>query len=300
MAKRPHAGPTLDEKEGRTVIDCTECGFTHILPLPTEEALTAFYQEAFYAVERPKYFSDTEEDIDWWMATYRNYFDVFEQHTNGRRILDVGSGPGYFLLAGQERGWEALGIEPSPDACAYATEHGARVVQEFFTYDAAKAYGPFDVVHASMVLEHVPDPCSMIEDIKRLLAPGGILAIFSPNDYNPLQSVAREGLTLPPYWVVPDHHLNYFNVPSMQRVLEGLGLEVVDTLATFPLEFFLLAGRNYITDPSLGRGSHHMRTIFEEHMYAHNPVLLNELYRRFATLGVGREFIMLAKAPITI
>lgn len=82
----------------------------------------------------------------------------------------------------------------------------------------------------------------------------------------------------------------------MQGVVEKMGMTVVDTVATFPLEFFLLSGRDYIHDPSLGRGSHHMRTKFEETMYAQDPGLLNSLYRAFATSGVGREFLLLAKA----
>jgi len=145
-----------------------------------------------------------------------------------------------------------------------------------------------------MVLEHVPDPIGMIEDMKKLLKPGGILAIFSPNDYNPMQKVLRN-LDFPPYWVVPHHHVNYFNNASMKGVLEKQGLEVIDTVATFPLEFFLLSGHDYIHEPSLGRGSHHMRTKFEETMYAQDPALLNSLYRGLATSGAGREFMMIAR-----
>lgn len=290
-----HEGAPLDEKDGRTVISCVSCGFAHIMPLPTVEDQSTLYEKEFYAVERPKYFSDTEEDIEWWMATYRNYYKILEEHVSGRRILDVGSGPGYFLLAGKERGWDVLGVEPSPDAHTYSTEKGVPVLKDFFSYDVVKEHGTFDVIHAAMVLEHVPDPLGMLDDMKKLLRPGGLLVIFSPNDYNPFQKVLTE-LSFPPYWIVPDHHVNYFNIPSLQRILERKGMQIMDTIATFPLEFFLLSGRDYIHDPSLGRGSHHMRTTFEETMYAHDPELLNTLYRSFAASGVGREFLLIAKS----
>ncbi len=265
------------------------------MPLPTKEDQDVFYEKEFYAVERPKYFSDTEEDLTWWMATYRNYYQLFEEHVSGRRILDVGSGPGYFLLAGKERGWDVLGIEPSPDAHAYATEKGVPVLKDFFSFDALKEHGRFDVVHAAMVLEHVADPLSMLEDMKKLLNPGGLLVVFSPNDYNPFQSILAD-LSFPPYWVVPDHHVNYFNVASFRGLIERMDMQVIDTIATFPLEFFILSGRDYIHDPSLGRGSHHMRTMFEETMYERNPELLNTLYRSLAASGVGREFLLIAKS----
>jgi len=43
--------------------------------------------------------------------------------SGSRRILDVGSGPGYFLLHGKNRGWQTLGIEPSKQAA----EHGRKL-----------------------------------------------------------------------------------------------------------------------------------------------------------------------------
>lgn len=292
-----HTGDVLDTVDSISVIECTSCGFKHIDPLPTDAELEQLYEEEFYATERPRYFSDAEEDLAWWMATYRNYFSLLESNTEGRRILDIGSGPGYFLRAGMERGWDVLGIEPSSDACAYAREKGVPVVQDFFSYERAKEHGLFDVVHASMVLEHVPNPIQMIEDMKKMLRPGGIIAIFSPNDYTPFQKVLREGKQFPPWWVVPTHHLNYFNVASLQALLTRMGTQVVDTISTFPMEFFLLAGRNYIEDGSLGRGAHHMRTSFEESLYEGDPALLNSIYRHLATIGVGREVMIIAKIP---
>ena len=38
-----------------------------------------------------------------------------------------------------------------------------------------------------MVLEHVRDPIGLIEEARSLLAPGGLLLLISPNDFNPLQ-----------------------------------------------------------------------------------------------------------------
>ena len=292
-----HEGDILDTVEGIAVIECRTCGFKHIDPLPSDAQLEQLYEEEFYAAERPRYFSDAEEDLSWWMATYRNYFSVLESNTEGRRILDIGSGPGYFIRTGIERGWDVLGIEPSPDACAYSREKGVPVVQDFFSYERAKEQGLFDVVHASMVLEHVPNPIQMIEDMKKMLRPGGLIAIFSPNDYTPFQKVLREGKQFPPWWVVPKHHLNYFNVASLNALLTRMGGTIVDTMATFPMEFFLLAGRNYVADGSLGRGVHHMRTAFEESLYEQNPELLNSMYRHLATLGVGREVMIIAKIP---
>ena len=55
-----------------------------------------------------------EEDRDWWMLRYRHYYELLEAHAPGTgALLDIGSGPGFFLEAGAARGWDVLGFEPS-------------------------------------------------------------------------------------------------------------------------------------------------------------------------------------------
>ena len=168
-------------------------------------------------------------------------------------------------------------------------------MNDFFSYESAKPYGPFDIIHASMVLEHVPDPIAFIEDMKKLLKPNGVIAIFCPNDYNPLQEILQKKLKFKPWWVVPTHHLNYFDSVSMRKLLSKTGFEVMESLSTFPMEFFLLSGDNYLGNHSFGRKCHFRRKKFELSLLENNPHLLNNLYASLAKQGVGREFFIIAK-----
>jgi len=295
MKKTIHKGKVLDKKEGFSIIECTPCGFKHIDPLLSEEELTKFYEKDFYSKEKPDYFKDTQEDLAWWMATYNNYYSLLEKHTKGRKILDVGSGPGHFLLCGKKRGWDVIGFEPSVEAWKYSKGRKLQVVNNFFNYETAKQYGPFDVIHASMVLEHVPDPISFVEDMKKLLKPNGVVAIFCPNDYNPLQEILQKKLKFKPWWVVPTHHLNYFDVFSMKKLLTKTGLDVVESIGTFPMEFFPLSGLNYVGDNEMGRKCHKTRKVFEMNMYKHGTDLLNSLYASLIEKNMGREFFIIAR-----
>jgi 2-polyprenyl-3-methyl-5-hydroxy-6-metoxy-1,4-benzoquinol methylase len=229
------------------------------------------------------------------MATYTNYYKLLERRTKGRTLLDIGSGPGHFLDCGKKRGWETVGIEPSAPAARYSSKRGLTTVNDFFSYDRAKKLGTFDVVHAAMVLEHVPDPIGFITDMKKMLKKGGRAAIFCPNEYNPLQRILCEEHGFAPWWVVPKHHLNYFTVESMQRLLRRLGFTIEDTLGTYPLETFLLAGKNYVGNHAVGRACHEKRKAFERALYTKDPELLNNLYTGLAALGIGREFMIIAK-----
>jgi len=290
-----HTGKIIDKKDGFKIVDCSNCGFIHIFPFPTEKDLKQFYEQEFYQHERPNYFIETKEDLPWWMATYNNYYKLFEKYTNGRRLLDIGSGPGHFLLCGKNRGWETVGIEPSAIAAQYSNNRKLKTINDFFDYDRAKKLGKFDVVHAALVLEHIPNPIKFIIDMEKMLKKGGHLAIFCPNDYNPLQKILCKEKGFQPWWVVPKHHINYFTTKNMQKLLEKLGLKVEIALGTFPLEIFPLSGKNYVDNHLIGRACHKERKMFETLLYKKNPDILNNLYQGLAEVNLGREFLIIAK-----
>jgi SAM-dependent methyltransferase len=188
-----------------------------------------------------------------------------------------------------------VGIEPSEPAARYSQKRGLKTVNDFFSYEQAKDLGVFDVVHAAMVLEHVADPIGFINDMKKMVKSGGLVAIFCPNDYNPLQRFLRQEYNFQPWWVVPKHHLNYFSVESMTRLLKRLGFVIEKAMGTYPLETFLIAGKNYVGNHELGRLCHGQRKAFELANYKKDPAILNSLYTGLAAVGIGREFMIIAR-----
>jgi len=290
-----HHGPVIVTADGYDVIDCRSCGFRHIDPLFTDEELKKFYDGEFYEKERPDYFDRMEADKEWWMLRYHYYFEMLEAHAPGRRILDIGSGPGYFLEAGRERGWQVLGFEPSRIATDYAKARGLAVVNDFFSAAKARAHGSFDAISLSMVLEHVRDPVGLIEEARSLLVPGGLLLLISPNDFNPLQMTLWKKLGFQPWWVNPKHHLNYFNTASACEFLAPRNFEILHLETSYPLENFLLSGRNYVGNPALGRACHNERKEFESALFRHDRPRLRALAASWAAQGIGREFILVGK-----
>ena len=290
-----HYGPVVASVDSFDVIDCQACGFRHIDPLFSEDELRKFYDGEFYESERSDYFAKAEEDKEWWMLRYRHYYEMLEAHARGRRLLDIGSGPGYFLEAGASRGWDVLGFEPSRMACEYTRARGLRVEHGFFTARDARAHGPFDVISLSMVLEHVRDPIGLIEEARSLLVPGGLQLLISPNDFNPLQMTLWKSLGFKPWWVNPKHHLNYFDLESGRRFMTARRFEILHTETSFPLESFLIAGRNYIAQPELGRACHQERKTFESALFAHDPAQMRAFTAQWTAQGIGREFLVLGR-----
>ena len=290
-----HGGPVIVSVDGYDVIECQTCGFRHIDPLLSDEELKQFYDAEFYQSERPDYFKNAEEDKDWWMLRYHHLYDLMERHAPGRRLLDIGSGPGYFLEAGRDQGWNVLGFEPSPMAAEYTRKRGLTVVNDLFTLSAARPHGTFDAVSLNLVLEHLRDPIGIIEDVKSLMNPGGILFLTSPNDFNPYQELLWKHAGFSPWWVVPKHHLNYFSTASIQEFCTRRGFDVLHVEAGYPIEQFLLSGRNYVGNGPLGRECHKERKAFESQLLMHDPKTAKALYLSWGKAGIGREFVIVAR-----
>ena len=205
-----HEGVVVASANGFDVIDCKTCGFKHIISIPTEEELEQTYQHDYYTSEKPLYLERYREDLEWWNMVYTQRYEILEQHlpAEHRRLLDIGSGPGFFLLNGQERGWKVKGVEPSVQAVEHSRGLGLDVENIFFTKETAPELGKFDAINMGEVLEHIPDPASLLRLVHQQMNDNGIVCIIVPNDFNPLQIVLRDHLKFSPWWVAPPHHIN--------------------------------------------------------------------------------------------
>lgn len=295
-----HGGKIIDSKNGFYVIECTKCNFKHIIPIPTEDELKKFYEDEFYSTEYPLYFEGQKQDIEWWDHVYQDRYDSFEDSLpqKQRRILDIGSGPGYFLLHGKKRGWKTTGIEPSRRAATYSRELGLSIIEIFFNEEGAQHLGTFDVIHMNQVLEHVPDPINLLKLSYNLLNPNGLICICVPNDYNPFQCILKDGCGYKPWWVAPPQHINYFNYKSLEMLMQRSGFSIILKESTFPIDIFLLMGDNYVGNDALGKKCHQKRKQFELLLRkGEKNNLRRRLYKYFADLEIGREMVIIGQKP---
>lgn len=107
-----------------------------------------------------------------------------------RKVLDVGCGGGILTEALAQRGAEATGIDmgeaPLSVARLHALESGVKVEYRKVAAEAlaTKAPGHFDIVTCLEMLEHVPDPTSIVTACAQLVKPGGDV-YFSTINRNP-------------------------------------------------------------------------------------------------------------------
>jgi len=115
-----------------------------------------------------------------------NYIDE-RARLPGKRVLDVGCGGGILSEGLSQRGAHVLGIDmgaaPLSVAKLHGLESGVEVEYQKITVEALAEQQPgtFDVVTCLEMLEHVPDPSSIIKACAKLLKPGGQLFLSTIN-----------------------------------------------------------------------------------------------------------------------
>lgn len=288
-----HRGRRLAERDGYAVIDCGACGWAHLDPLPDEAQLARMYAERYYEQESPGWLEKDRSERAYWDLEHADKLADWAALLGAEtgELLDVGCSGGLLIEHAVERGWRAWGVEPSALAVAECRRLGLEVVEG--RYQDLDLDAAVDVVHAKLVLEHLHDPRGFVAWARRALRPGGVLTIQVPNEFNALQLQARAALDLEPWWVAPPFHLNYLSFDSLERLLADGGLEPAGRDATYPMEWFLLAGEDYVRDGGLGAACHARRMRLELALEALGE--RRPLHRHLAARGLGREAIVHAR-----
>ncbi len=102
----------------------------------------------------------------------------------GKRVLDAACGTGYGTDLLGQHAKEAVGVDLAPEAVTYAREHYQNPALQFLVGDVEHLNfpeGSFDVTVSYETLEHVPHPEAFIQELRRLLKPGGLIIISTPN-----------------------------------------------------------------------------------------------------------------------
>ena len=165
------------------LLRCDACRLQYRVPVDTEQANVAFYNESYRqgfttAVLSPEdlarhcqaNFADTDRNFDRYCAI----LDIFV--ARGAKLFDFGCSWGYGAYQYKTFGYDVQAFEVARDRAAIARTLGIDVLP---VEDAAPA--AFDVVASTHVIEHLPNPKVLADAAGRLLKPAGTLFIACPN-----------------------------------------------------------------------------------------------------------------------
>lgn len=210
-------------------------------------------------------------------------------------LLDVGSGFGDLVARANFEGWRAEGLEPSRSAARWANENGRPTHRGPISRDSTRQLGPFDAVVFDQSIEHIADPRQALADALEILVDDGAICVVFANDFSAVQQAASLLTRESEWWVVPEEHINYFDLASMLHLFGTVGLEPVDIISSFPIDLFLCMGYDYVGDRRLGREMHERRMSLEFSFRDSGRLGdLEEAYRGLGRAGFGREIEVIA------
>lgn len=221
----------LGVKNDFDVVTCLECDsvYTPYSPWYT----SAHFYTGFYLNEDelspPAFVNERLEEITAEFSPYRQ----------NNRLLDIGCGAGNLLQAARKNGWNAQGL----DVSAGAVKHVRGLGFEVFEGELKDAVFPsqhFDVITAAELLEHLFDPQPLLNEVARILRPGGLFWTTTPH------ARGLSGRLLGLNWrcVWPPEHLQLFSIRGLKKLLHEAGFRElkIKTTGGNPVEIFHAMG----------------------------------------------------------
>lgn len=193
------------------LLACPECGV--VSSEPREPVGAEWYEKAAPIRGRE---SRPPPEADW------RFRQFFSESLPPGKLLDVGCGDGGFMSLAAARGFKPAGFDYDQRVVALAREKGLEDAQamEFSSFCAGRRAGEFDAITLFDVLEHTPEPGWFLGELKRLLKPGGHVAITLPNALRPIPW-GREEHDFPP------HHFTRWTPQAMRGFLQRQGFRVL-------------------------------------------------------------------------
>ena len=217
---------------------CPQCGLRGLTVQPAPHEFGRLYAREYFASGDVRcghvgdYFAERTALLSDAMALLADAIEpATARATGGRpgRLLELGCATGVLLEAAQRRGWTVQGVEYSADAAAEAARHGVPVFVGALE-DARLPDDGFDVAFLGDVLEHVPDPATVLRDVARLLAPGGALVLRGPMATHSLARRLAIGASMVfrRTWRLdePPYHLWEFTPGPLRALVAGAGLSI--------------------------------------------------------------------------
>jgi SAM-dependent methyltransferase len=197
----------------------------------------------------------------------------------GRRLADVGGGTGNYALALKGRGWDPVVVDRSPHMLSRAVAKGLLTVQADAVH-LPVGDAQFGAVTMVSMLHHVGNQAAALAEAKRILRPGGHLALvgFTGYDVDSLWVLYYFPCSRP--WMKANH-------PSRSALLEELpGAELVD-FQFHDLEDSSLAALSADPERVVDAGEHAATSFFERMQRDHPAELSAGLKRLRADIAAG-------------
>jgi SAM-dependent methyltransferase len=210
-------------KWGHNIVRCDNCGLAYVNPRTFAVEADTYFEGAYLStIEQPD-----GKLISGIKGIYAGILANLATQLRPGRLLDVGCAMGHFMVEAREAGWQVHGVECSQFAARYGRQRWGLAIQSVCDLpDARLPPAHFDACVLVEVIEHLPFPRATLAETFRLLKPGGVVFMTTPN-FSSYDSLLLRENWMP---IIPSGHLYYFEAASLTKLLEGIGYEAITDL----------------------------------------------------------------------
>ncbi|MDP2685114.1 MAG: class I SAM-dependent methyltransferase [bacterium] len=225
-------------KHSFTYKECDQCSTLFVSPRPMSETIDNFYIHSESSKFWAEHFFPETADARREMI-FKPRAKLIDEMAKKigvpqpASLVDVGAGYGIFLEEVKKTGGfsEIFAVEPSIDLAKCCRDKGFTAIEkpvEKIEENEVQA----SVACSFEVFEHLFDPDSFVNSMKRLIKPGGII-LFT--------TLTISGLDLQVLWdksksISPPHHLNFFSIEGLKILLRRCGLTEVEIVTPGKLD----------------------------------------------------------------
>jgi 2-polyprenyl-3-methyl-5-hydroxy-6-metoxy-1,4-benzoquinol methylase len=209
------------------IVRCRGCGLMFASPRSSVDIDEIVQWDAEYVYKVTK--EQDSDRVEKQVLQRRDYRDTLaflaQRHPGRGQLVEVGSSLGYLLKYFEADGWDVTGVEPNAGHALFAQrELGIRTLSTSLG-ESGLGSACADAVLMMHVIEHVPDPVAMLEEIRGLLKPGGTFVMETPR----YDSLSFKLLRHRERSVSCDGHIYFFTIPSLSRMAARCGFRILRT-----------------------------------------------------------------------
>lgn len=216
---------------GYSIERCTSCGIGITTPFPTDTDIGDANADIYRVDQRGSLYLRKQA---YYERRYHSQLRNIKRFVTGGRLLDIGCNIGLFLSCARREGFDVEGIEFNRESAAFGSKHFNLTIHTSPLEELNYPDHTFDVITMYDVLEHIPDLHGILQAVRRVLKPNGVLVVQSPNIDSLMARLTRSAWN----WLTPPDHLYHFTPSTMQRLVTDQGFDIIQCNTWEPAKEF--------------------------------------------------------------
>lgn len=211
-----------------TIVICEQCSLIYLTPRLKETVMRSIYQSDTYFLQKDETgYDDYSFQENSLRITYRRFLKELQKHgmTSGR-LLEIGTGYGYFLDEARGYFQDVSGVELSERAACYAHKISGCNIHVGTVSNLPVEWNNFDVIVLINVIEHIYEPLEFLLSVRQRLKDDGRIVIGTPDIGSFWFKILKKRW---PSFKIPEH-VAFYSKKTLTLLLQKAGFKQIQPI----------------------------------------------------------------------